>query len=518
MSAETPPPPPPPRPGMNRSDSKKRRRPTFRIKTILTYLLFIAVACLPLVVWFGFRIEPDADEIAILTRKTGEDLPAGQILALKEGQKGVQLDVLPEGRYWKNPFNWDWELDRVTDIPAGKLGIRTRQFGDDLPNGEIIATENSKGILREVLRPGKYRINPYAYQVELFDAIDIRPGHVGVITTQVGQDILNQDPPEDYQNTFLVGEGLKGVIDQVLDPGTYYLNPYLMNVIEVNLQSQRFEMSGEDVISFLTLDGFTVTVEGTIEFAINRDVAALLTHRVGDMDDIVKKVILPRARGFSRIEGSKYPAIDFIVGETRQRFQDTLEDHLRAKTKDWGVDINSVLVRKILPPDEIASINREREVAVQDANKYSQQIVQARSKAELVKQEMLAIQNKEKVEAETARIRAVIEAEKGQAVKIIGAQQDMDVAAVGLEAAEFQAQAVLNEAEGQRDAVRVKNEAEAKVLGDRVDAFGQGMTLARYSLYRKIAPQISTLLSTDGEQGLGRIFIPYLPDGKEVSP
>ena len=165
----------------------------------------------------------------------------------------------------------------------------------------------------------------------------------------------------------------------MLDPGTYYLNPYLVNVVEVNLQSQRFAMSGDDAITFFTLDGFTVRVEGTIEFNISRDKAALLTHRVGDMDDVLKKIILPRARGFSRIEGSKHPAINFIIGETRQQFQDSLEAHLRQQSEEWGVNIRSVLIRNILPPDEIASVIREREVAVQNARKFEQQIEQARS-------------------------------------------------------------------------------------------------------------------------------------------
>ncbi len=51
----------------------------------------------------------------------------------------------------------------------------------------------------------------------------------------------------------MVEEGLKGVLARVLDPGTYYLNPYIYNTVEVNLQSQRFEMSGKDVTLALAL-------------------------------------------------------------------------------------------------------------------------------------------------------------------------------------------------------------------------------------------------------------------------
>jgi regulator of protease activity HflC (stomatin/prohibitin superfamily) len=475
--------------------------------------LALAVGVVFVFVWFGWRVEPRGGQIAVLIHKTGQDLPTGQVLALEPGQKGIQLEVLAEGRYFRNPYSWGWEIHPITDIPAGKLGVVTRLYGPDLPAGKILAEDGTKGIVPDVLTPGKYRINPYANHVELFDAIRIRPGNVGVKTQLVGDDVLNSELPDNLRNTFLVPENLKGVIAEVIDPGTYYLNPYVVNVVEVNLQSQRFEMSGDDVISFLTLDGFTVTVEGTIEFGLDREKSALLTHRVGDMDDIIKKVIMPRARGFSRIEGSKHPAVDFIVGETRQKFQSELESHLRGKSMDWGVDIKSVLIRKIIVPDEIASISRDREVAVQEAHKYEQQIEQARSKAELVKQQTLALQNAEKVRADTARIQAVISAQQAQSVDLIAAQQRLGVAKVDLQAAEFQAQAILAEAHGKGDAITAQNAAEASVVGSLVTAFGGGFNLARYELYKTIGPKIETILTSDGDQELGGLFGPLLPKG-----
>ncbi|MBV8881561.1 MAG: hypothetical protein JO332_16460, partial [Planctomycetaceae bacterium] len=40
---------------------------------------------------------------AVLIRKTGDDLPNGEILATAE-QKGIQAETLPEGWYWRNPY------------------------------------------------------------------------------------------------------------------------------------------------------------------------------------------------------------------------------------------------------------------------------------------------------------------------------------------------------------------------------------------------------------------------------
>ncbi len=494
--------------------TKKRFRwklPTLKKLPSWPVLLSAALIGTFVFVWFFCRIEPGPGQIAVLIRKTGENLAPGQVIALQSGQKGIQLDVLAEGRYFKNPYTWSWTIRRILDVPAGKLGVMTRLYGDELPSGKIIAENNQRGIMQEILRPGKYRINPYAYHVALFDAININPGHVGVVTVMTGDDVLNNELPAEERNTFMVGEGLKGVSGRLLDPGTHYLNPYMYNIVAVNTQSQRFEMSGKDVINFLTLDGFSVTVEGTIEFGIERDEAAYLTHRVGDMDDIIKKLILPRARGFSRIEGSKHPAVNFIVGETRQKFQSDLENHLRAKSKGWGVDIKSVLVRKILVPDEIASINRDRELAVQDAAKYEQQIIQAKSKAELTKQEMLAIQSKEKVEADTRRIRAVIDAQQDQSVRLIAAQKELEVASLEYEAAKFQSEAIIFTADGEKDAIKAQNEAEAFVLKDRVASLGGGSNFARYTLYEKIGPQVLSVLSSDSAEGLGTIFGAFVP-------
>ena len=477
-------------------------------------LIFVALGILPVFIWFFCRIEPGADQIAVLIHKTGTNLADGEIIATSPDQKGIQLDVLPAGRYFKNPYTWGWEIKRVTDIPAGQLGVITRLYGAELPPGQIIAGEGTKGIIPEILRPGKYFINPYAQHVEVYDAISIRPGHVGVMISLIGSDVLYSDLPAEERNTMLVKDGIKGVKSQVLDPGTYYLNPYMVDVVEVNLQSQRYGMSGDDSISFLTLDGFNVTVEGTIEYGLQRDSAALLTHRVGDMDDIIKKIILPRARGFSRIEGSKHPAINFIVGETRQGFQRDLETHLREKCTPWGVDIKSVLVRKIIVPDEIASISRDREVAVQNALKFEQQIDQAKSQAELVRQEMLAIQNKEKVQSDTERIRAVINAQQDQSVRVIAAEQEREVARLEEQAASLQAEAVIKTAEGERDAIKARNVAEASVLADQVNAFKSGMTLARYRFYQHISPRIQSVLSSDQEGGIGSLFGTFLPEGK----
>jgi hypothetical protein len=50
----------------------------------------------------------------------GTELPPGQILA-KKGQRGIQEDVLGEGRHFLNPWLYDWDVRPVLHVPPGKV-------------------------------------------------------------------------------------------------------------------------------------------------------------------------------------------------------------------------------------------------------------------------------------------------------------------------------------------------------------------------------------------------------------
>ena len=502
---QPPPPPPSSRGRRSRSSSKRVARPAKNLPKIPSAAPLVPFFVIGLVVlgaiwwWFWWRIEPGNGEIAVLTKKTGKDLPTEQIIATSDEYKGVQLNVLPEGRFFRNPYVYSWDVIKMTDVPAGKFGVLVRKYGKDLPGGAIIAPDDEhKGIVRDVLGTGKHRINPFAYEVKLFDDIKIAPGHVGVVTSLFGDDVLTsgQKPLTDDKG-FLSGEGWKGVKQDVLKEGTHRLNPYLYAVSIVNIQSQRFEFSGDESIMFLTLDGFNVTVEGTLEFNLNVDRVAQLTHEVGDMEDIMKKLILPSARGFFRIEGSKKSATEFIVGESRQEFQNNLQEFLKGICSNWGISLNSVLIRDIIVPQEIASIIRDRELAAQEVKKYEQQIVQAKSKAELEKQNALAEQKKLMVNAETEKIREIVKADQSKVEKTVAAKALLEVARVQLKAAQADAKALLTLAEADRKVIESKNRAEADVLKQQVTVYNDENDFVRARLYEKVAPNIESILTTD---------------------
>ncbi len=200
------------------------------MKSTVKMALTVVAAVLGMwVLWqWGFcRFSVGPDQMAVITSKMGNELPPGQILAQK-GQQGIQEEVLGEGRHFLNPWFYEREIRPVVLIPPGKVGIVTSKVGDELPEGEFLAERGQKGIWRNVLGPGKYRMNPVGYQIDIVDAIGIPVGYDGVVTSLSG----TQTEPSQFAKS-----GEKGVRSDILQPGLYYVNPreYKVDVLEIGV-------------------------------------------------------------------------------------------------------------------------------------------------------------------------------------------------------------------------------------------------------------------------------------------
>lgn len=212
---------------------------------MLKFAIFVVVlAAVAETVWlWGFcRFYVGPNEMAIVTAKNGDALEPGQILA-KEGQRGIREAPLGEGRHFLNPFFYQWDIVPVTLIEPGKVGVITSKVGKNLAEGDFIAERGEKGIWRGVLGPGKYRLNPHGYHVEIVDAISIPIGYAGVITSLSGEQAPNGE---------FAGPKQQGVRREVLQPGLYYVNPkeYKVDVLEIGInQVSLLGRSGGKVVT-----------------------------------------------------------------------------------------------------------------------------------------------------------------------------------------------------------------------------------------------------------------------------
>ncbi len=461
----------------------------------------------------SFRIDVSSGEIAVLIRKTGLNIANGDEIAPTPEHKGVQREVLAEGRYFYNPYTWSWQVIKQIEVAPGEMGIKISLTGDDLGYGDFLAKVDekgvalTKGIMPGVLNPGRYPINPYLYAVDIQKPVTIAAGFKGVVTNLAAP--LAEDP-----NKLSVNPGERGVQKATLEPGTHYLNPYVVRVDQVDCRSQRFNLGEDGDMGFPSKDGFWVSLDGVIEFRVAPEKAAevyVLFNKSDNGpeidDEIVQTVIMPNARSFCRLQGSNASGREFIQGTTRTAFQDAFEKSMKTACEPLGIEVIQALVTKIRPPQQIADPVRQREIAKQQELQYQQQALQQESEQKLAVEKALVEQKQALVEADQDIVKITTQAEQDQEVAITKANEKAAVAQLKLDATIDEAAAIEAKGKAAADVVRFNNEAEAAGWTTAVKAFeGDGQAYAQYVLYQKLSASYRRIMVNTADSPIMKIF------------
>lgn len=471
-------------------------------------------------VYEQFRIDVPQGHIAILTRKVGKDIANTDEVAPDLEHKGVQKDVLTEGRYFYNPYLWEWDVQPQTEIPDGKLGVKIRMHGDDLPYGEFLARkENQKGIVPGVLQPGRHVVNTYIEKVELHEPKSVSAGFKGVVINLSGPIPTSaehywDDPDTTHSQKLLVKHGYRGVERDTLDPGTYYVNPYETDIKFVDCRNQRFNLSESKDLGFPSKDGFWVSLDSIVEFRVNPDMAAkvyVLYNEGANGDrideEIVHKVILPAARSFCRLQGSNNSGRDFIQGTTRTQFQESYQTTMRTMCEPLGIQIIQALITKINPPEQIATPVREREIAKQKEEQYQQQILQQKSEEKLAIEKELVKQKQAVVKANQEVVKVTTEALREQEVAVTKSNEKLAVAQFKLDATKDEAAAITSRGKAAAEVVEFKNQAEAAGWKRAVEAFGgDGGKYAQYVMFQKLSAAYRSIMVNTADSPIMKVF------------
>ncbi len=342
-----------------------------KIKPLLSLIAVLALAygCW---LWFFCRFYVRPNEMAVIIAKTGDDLPAGQILAQK-GQKGVQAEVLGEGRHFLDPIRYERTIMPVTMIPPGKVGVVTSKVGDNLPPGEFLADANQKGIWRRVLGPGKYRFNPIGYNIEIVDAISIPIGYAGVVTSLSGEQTAAGAFAEAKQ---------KGVRRDILQPGLYFVNPkeYKVDVLEIGVnQVSLLGKEGGEVITKSTMAVQNRAMERLQSNVLEQQRQSRLDYLAEAAESVMRIPMAKSAPGAAAVPGSKARALQsagdtmatlglaqFVEFPSRDGFEISLDmtvefellpDFIASIFSSYG-DLPAVVDKVIMP--QITSISRNK--------------------------------------------------------------------------------------------------------------------------------------------------------------
>jgi len=199
------------------------------------------------------------------------------------GERGPQMTVIPSGTYRVNTLLFKVSVVDAVAVPPGKIGVVEARDGKPLTGGRIIARQvdcdsfqdgqafidhgGERGPQMAVISPGIYRINPFLFAVSLADAIDVPDNKIGVVMTREGNPLPDGEIAGPsvaghnmFQNpqAFVDAKGCKGLQEQVLLAGRYFINPRFATVELVDMVEVPIAHVGV-VIAFVGKEGNDVT-------------------------------------------------------------------------------------------------------------------------------------------------------------------------------------------------------------------------------------------------------------------
>lgn len=417
----------------------------------------------------------------------------------EEGEIGILQNLRGPGRHFYSPIWWERRLVPDMLIQPGEVGVVTCKLGDPLPQGQFlvdgeVGTTKQRGVLRKVLGPGRYRINPYGYDVQVVKNettgdkahpkvsgwVSIPTGYVGVVTNLAGNAATKQTA---------------GIQDKVLPPGIYPTNPKEQQIdivgvgyweTSIDIKSDkpfadlvRADESGKPVqanlgggINFPSSDGFGIVMDFTAIWGLMPDQAPNAIRTFGNVDLVESKVVLPQIESICRNNGSEYSAVQLLVGEEREIFQNETVDEFRLVLDEKKINLLSGLVRHIYIPHEVRGPIQLSFISDELKLTREQEQLTAREEANLREAEKKVELEAARVVAETSKLVAAKAAEGQKVVGETTAETRQKVAAIAKVTAELKAQAELVLGKAQQEGKKLVAESEANKFKLAVEAFG----------------------------------------------
>jgi SPFH domain / Band 7 family len=501
---------------------------------------FLSVVLVSLVGYFGIwqwtfcRIEVPAGHSLLVRYKgpwpfgSSTMAPEGTLVQTAGAGRPIQVGILEAmpgaGRHFYSPLEYETHLVKDQVIPPGKVGVLVAKIGKPLPEGTyLVDAKGYRGILRKVLTPGRYRINTYAYDVKVVDvdactepstrlkrkADDptlIPPGYVGVVTNKASDPLTGAD---------------RGIQKEVLQPGIYFLNPeekridivsigYSETSLTVEAHDQngaraaaaaaagraqapdrggdRLGMSTADDpvyvvgkgIEFPSSDGFPIHLDYTAIWGILPEQAPNVVRQFGTLKDVEHKVILPQIESICRLHGSRRGAVDLLVGDTREQFQNETSAELERVLTSKNLSLLFGLTRHIYVPKAVREPIQKAKIADELTKTRDQEQLTAQAQAELTESKAKVVFGEKRTQAETEKKVAEVGATGEKKAKEIDAMTEKLKAEIDAKSATIDAQTtrVLGEAKAQ--SVKLAKEAKAERLQLLVKAMGGAAPYERY--------------------------------------
>jgi len=458
---------------------------------VALWFLALSLFCFGLVVGSSVVIDENEVGI-VHRQFFGKPLPTGQIIARDGEMGPQAEILGPGWHFGYYPFTYQVRIDRVITVPSGQVGFVTARDGQPLPENEMyapawasaqdmlnpvifLAKGGRRGPQTTILTPGTYRYNTALHEVTTIPALQVEAGTVAVIKSNSGLRWTPADGKGDLVNGVpLVPRDHIGVWAEPLTPGGYYLNSqaYVPTMVKTTQRTYTYQAanfskpaapaapvvraaknapgaaasSGSDdwSVSVRSKDGFSFPVDVRVACAVEAKNAPYLVALLGNPDAVVQdeqedeklevleaRIILPAVRAIFRNVAETMNALEFV--NRRSEIEALATQRITAELARYRVTCDGVYVGNIhldasLAGQQLLATQTDREVAVNQQKLYDQQrqaevsraqFVRAQEEAEQQRQ-LAAAEYKVKVEGENAKSQVARAKGEAESQVIIG--------------------------------------------------------------------------------------------------
>jgi uncharacterized membrane protein YqiK len=278
--------------------------------------------------------------------KGHNDFQNGQTFLQNNGQRGPQLDILKPGMYYINPMLFDVNVQNATVINIGEVGVIRSNVGILPPVGEDgrtpdLVDEGYRGVLKTVIEPNTYYLNPIAYVVF----------PISTLNMTIDWNTLNTKTPLDS-------------------------------------------------ITVKSRDGFSFPVDVKVVIRVLKEMAPVVVSKIGSIQNAIDRVIHPAIGATFRNNAENCDALDFLNNRSRQ--QANAKEVTTLMLRDYGIETVDVLIGNVGIPEELLKTQTDRFLAKEREKTYREQQVAEDTRRELEKATAIAGQQKVIVAAQAA--------------------------------------------------------------------------------------------------------------------
>lgn len=373
---------------------------------------------------------------------------------------------------------------------------------------KFLAAGGFRGRQYQVLVEGTYFINRFFATVELIDKSIIEVGFVGVVVSYIGPRGVDSTG-DGYKHGELVQQGFRGVWGEPLMPGKYAFNTYAGKIIRVpttniilkwisNQAGSHLYDENLKEVSLITKDAFEPSLPLSVVMHIDYKKAPLVIQRFGDIKMLVDQTLDPMVSAYFKNIGQTKTLIQLI--QERNEIQNTSSNEMKAKFEHYNLELEEVLIGT-----PSASVNdnkievilaqlRDRQIAIERIETYSQQEKAAGKEKELREAESRAQQQKFLTESE---INIEIQGNQGKADYQRSLQEASKIKAIAKAEAEKEARVGIGRAIAIEEQVKAYGGPQFQVIQDVMSKFTAAIEKSQVAIVPK------TVFTMGGKDGQG---------------